>query len=102
MFNGLVAAKVLILFLLLLFSRCIYKFITIYMNYELTNLLHLTIWAERKEVSFPFIIINSTNAAYRIAKQRDNYNDNDVLNSQSIVRDKKHDLARNNYIIRSE
>lgn len=72
------------------------------MNYESTNLLHLTIWVEREEVSFPFIIINSTNAAYRIVNiGRIIINDNDVLNSLSIVHDKKHDLARNNCIIRS-
>lgn len=61
----LIAVEMLILyFSTAIFLLYIYKSITIYMNYESTNLLHLTIWVERKEVSFPFTIINSTNAAY--------------------------------------
>lgn len=77
------------------------------MNYESTNLLHLTI-ARRKHFSVHNYLFKCGNfkiypRRYRIAKHRWNtiiINDNEVLNSLSIVRDKRHDLARNSYIVR--
>lgn len=50
----------------------------------------------RRKYPFPFTIINSANLQCRIAERVGGIiiNDNDVLNSLSIVRDKRHDLAR--------